>query len=99
VRGEKLFFDKVNCGTCHSKPFYTDLQSYDVGSKTGNDRTGVFDTPTLIECWRTAPYMHDGQFPNMKSLLTDGKHGMKNVAGDQLNEQQLNDLVEFVLSL
>jgi len=99
VRGEKLFFDEVNCGACHSKPFYTDLKAYDVGSKTGNDRTGIFDTPTLIECWRTAPYMHDGQFSDMKSLLTEGKHGAKWGNLDKLNEQQLNDLVEFVLSL
>ena len=98
-RGKKLFFDKVSCGRCHSKPFYTNLQSYNVGSKSGNDRTGVFDTPTLIECWRTAPYLHDGQFSDMKSLLTDGKHGMKRGDGDKLNEQQLNDLIEFVLSL
>ena len=99
LRGEKLFFDKVSCGACHSKPFYTNLKSYDVGSKSGNDRTGVFDTPTLIECWRTAPYLHDGQFSDLKSLLTDGKHGMKRGDVDKLNEQQLNDLIEFVLSL
>ncbi|MBT3296531.1 MAG: cell surface protein [Verrucomicrobia bacterium] len=99
VRGKKLFFDEVSCGACHSKPFYTDLKSYDVGSKTGNDRTGVFDTPTLIECWRTAPYMHDGQYPDMKSLLTDGKHGAVKGDVNKLNEEQLNDLIEFVLSL
>jgi len=99
-RGQKLFFDdKVGCGECHPKPLYTDLQSYDVGSKSGNDRRSEFDTPTLIECWRTAPYMHDGQFPDMKSLLTDGKHDVKKGAVDQLDEQQLNDLIEFVLSL
>jgi YVTN family beta-propeller protein len=100
ARGEKLFFDKkIGCGECHPKPLYTDLQPYDVGSKTGNDTRDIFDTPTLIECWRTAPYMHDGQFPDMKSLLTDGKHDVKKGAVDQLSEQQLNDLIEFVLSL
>ena len=74
-------------------------QSYDVGSKSGNDKRSVFDTPTLIECWRTAPYMHDGQFPDMKSLLTNGKHDVKKGAVDKLSEEQLNDLIEFVLSL
>ncbi len=99
-RGEKLFFDNsVGCASCHPKPHYTDLAMYDVNSKSGNDRTGVFDTPTLIECWRTAPYMHDGQFTDMKSLLTDGNHGAKKGSKHKLNEEQLNDLIEFVLSL
>jgi mono/diheme cytochrome c family protein len=43
--------------------------------------------------------MHDGQFADMKSLLTDGKHGAMQGAADTLSEQQLNDLIEFVLSL
>jgi YVTN family beta-propeller protein len=100
-RGKKLFFDKtVGCALCHPKPLYTDLTIHNVGSKSGNDRRDTFDTPTLIECWRTAPYMHDGQYTTIKELITDGQHDVK--AGkrlDKLDEEQLDDLVEFVLSL
>jgi len=58
-------------------------------------RRDAFDTPTLIECWRTAPYMHDGHFTTIKELLTKGKHG--NV--EKLTGRQVDELVEFVLSL
>ena len=72
---------------------------HDVGSKGQYDRAGEFDTPTLIECWRTAPYMHDGHYTTIERLLKEGKHG--HVAGDVegLTDQEINDLVEFVLSL
>jgi len=99
-RGKKLFFDKeVGCAKCHPKPLYTDLSMHDVGSKGKHDRRTTFDTPTLIECWRTAPYMHDGRYTTMKELFTKGKHGMKNGKADKLNDKQIDDLVEFVLSL
>jgi len=105
-RGKKLFFDEeVGCAKCHpaepeQEPLYTDLLVRDVASRGEYDRRDAFDTSTLIECWRTAPYMHDGHYTTMKELLTKGKHG--NPGGgdvDKLTEQQIDDLVEFVLSL
>jgi cytochrome c peroxidase len=103
-RGKILFHSKeVGCAECHPEPLYTDLEMHDVNSKGQYDRRADFDTPTLIECWRTAPYMHDGHYVTIKQLLTEGKHGAKHgpKGGDisGLSEQQLNDLVEFVLSL
>ncbi len=95
-RGKKLFFDKeVGCAKCHPEPLYTDLKLHDVGSKTKHDHREKFDTPTLVECWRTAPYLHDGRYTTMKELLAKGKHGEV----DKLSDKQLDDLVEFVLSL
>ena len=99
-RGKALFFsDRLDCHSCHPEPLYTDLKLHDVGSKGQYDRASEFDTPALIECWRTAPYMHDGHFMTIQSLLKDGKHG--SVSGDVegLTEQEINDLAEFVLSL
>ncbi|MBC8875615.1 MAG: hypothetical protein H8E44_39820 [Planctomycetes bacterium] len=99
-RGKKLFFDtKINCAKCHPEPLYTDLKMRDVGSRGKYDRNDEFDTPTLVECWRTAPYLHDGHFLTVKELLTDGKHGSPNGELDNLSPQQVDDLVEFVLSL
>ena len=95
--GRKLFFDKtVGCAKCHPKPLYTDLSMHDVASAGKHDHRKTFDTPTLIECWRTAPYMHDGRYTTIKELLTKGKHGNK---GRKLTDQQIDDLIEFVLSL
>ncbi len=98
-RGRKLFFDEgIGCGECHPEPLYTDLRIHDVGSRGQYDRADAFDTPTLIECWRTAPYMHDGHWLTIKELLTTGKHG-QNDHVKRLSDEQLDDLVEFVLSL
>jgi len=96
-RGKKVFFDaNVGCAKCHPTPLYADGLLHDVGSRGQYDRRDTFDTPTLIECWRTAPYMHDGQFVTMKDLFTKGKHGLKKA---RLTDEQIDDLVEFVLSL
>ena len=72
---------------------------HDVQSRGQYDRRDDFDTPTLVEVWRTAPYMHDGHYLTMKELLVEGKHGRTMAATDKLTEEQLNDLIEFVLSL
>ncbi len=99
-RGKKIFFSKeINCAKCHPEPLYTDLLMHDVGSKGQYDRRDDFDSPTLIECWRTAPYMHDGRYTTLKELFTVGKHGKKGGPVDKLSAQEIDDLVEFVRSL
>ena len=99
-RGKKIFENpKVGCAKCHPAPLFTDLKMHDVNSKVYYDRKSNFDTPTLIECWRTAPYLHDGRYTKMKDVFKHGKHG--DVEGDieGLTDEQLDDLVEYVLSL
>jgi YVTN family beta-propeller protein len=100
-RGKKLFFDaKVGCANCHPEPIYTDKKSHDVGSVGKYDKPADrFNTPRLIECWRTAPYMHDGQYVTIKELLTKGKHGHQGTEAGKLSEKDLEDLAEFVNSL
>ncbi|MDR1486161.1 MAG: c-type cytochrome [Planctomycetaceae bacterium] len=100
-RGKKIFEDKkVGCVTCHPAPLYTDKKMHDVNSKVYFDHGKTdFDTPTLVEIWRTAPYMHDGRYTDLKDVFKKGKHG--DVEGDveSLTDQQLDDLVEYLLSL
>ena len=99
LRGEQVF-TKAGCAYCHPAPLYTDLKMHDVETKGPYDRKAFsFDTPTLIECWRTAPYLHDGRYTTIRQLIKEGKHGHKQGAVTRLTEQELNDLVEFVLSL
>ena len=99
-RGRKIFFDpEVGCAACHPAPLYTDLKLHDVGSRGEFDGRDDFDTPTLIEVWRTAPYMHDGQYTTLKELFLKGRHGSKGGNIDKLSPQQMDDLVEFVQSL
>ncbi len=98
-RGRELFFsERIACHRCHPPPLYTDMLLHNVGTANRTERRTRFDTPTLVEVWRTAPYLHDGRYTTIEQLLTEGRHGLKN-AGQDLSEQQIEDLVQFVLSL
>ena len=97
ARGKSIF-DQAGCATCHSGPLYTDMKMYDVGTGSGLDKDREFDTPTLIEVWRTAPYLHDGRAATMKEVLTiynpQDKHGVTS----DLTDSEIDDLTEFILS-
>jgi YVTN family beta-propeller protein len=97
-RGQKLF-ESVGCVRCHPAPLYTDMKMHDVGTKNDRDLGEKFDTPTLVEVWRTAPYLHDGRYVTIKELFVEGKHGKSRGPVDKLGQQEIADLVEFVLSL
>jgi YVTN family beta-propeller protein len=96
-RGRKLF-KQAGCGSCHQGQLRTDLQSYDVGTAIGLDKDKKFDTPTLVELWRTAPYLYDGRATTIEEVLTkfnpDDKHGVTS----NLTEKEIKDLAQFVLS-
>jgi hypothetical protein len=94
-RGAIIFNNKLQCKICHPAPLYTDLKFHDVGSKGVLDQTGSFDTPTLREVWRTAPYMHDGKYATLRDLFKTGKHGLI----ENVTDSEIDDLVEFVNSL
>jgi len=100
-RGEKIFLTKETaCAQCHSKPLFTDLKSYDVGTLGRFDKPGdLFDTPTLVELWRTAPYLHDGSAATMRDVLTTANKNDQHGKTSHLTADQLNDLVEYLLSL
>jgi YVTN family beta-propeller protein len=99
-RGKTLFeSNRVGCHKCHPAPHYTDLRMHDVGTKGKYELVDRYDTPTLIEVWRTAPYLHDGRYTTIKELIVKGKHGKSRGRVEQLSEQEINDLVQFVLSL
>jgi YVTN family beta-propeller protein len=100
-RGKKVFFDRnVGCSQCHPEPYYSDKLSHDVGSAAGLDRpTDKFNTPGLLEVWRTAPYLHDGRCLTFKELIVREKHGDKGGNLDGLSKRQIDDLAAFLLSL
>jgi YVTN family beta-propeller protein len=96
-RGKEIF-KKAECASCHSAPLYTDLRKYKVGTGKDIEKDRAFDTPTLIEVWRTAPYLYDGRAVTMKEVLTKYNAGDKHGTTSSLTEEQINDLAEFVLS-
>jgi YVTN family beta-propeller protein len=99
-RGQVLFASaRINCRRCHPAPLYTDLKTHSIGKPQSSRFDNQFDTPTLVEVWRTAPYLHDGRYRTIRELLVDGKHGLGRGQLDELSEQDIQDLQEFVLSL
>jgi len=97
LRGEELF-NEAKCVECHSGSLYTDLKRYDVGTGKGKEKNLQFDTPTLIENWRTAPYLHDGRAGTMKEVITTYNPEDKHGTTSNLTDTQIDDLVEYVLS-
>jgi cytochrome c peroxidase len=100
-RGETLFrSEKVGCSSCHPAPLFTDLKFHDVGTRSRLDQIkDQFDTPTLLELWRTAPYLHDGSGNSIRELLTTRNHGNRHGTTSHLKPQEIDDLAEYVLSL
>ncbi len=97
LRGKEIF--SQSCATCHPEPLYTDLKLHALGFTKGLDEGKAVDTPTLVEVWRTAPYLHDGRAATLRDVLTVHNPGDRHGKTSHLEEQQLNDLVAYVLSL
>lgn len=71
--GRKIF-EKLNCTECHSGPYYTDLKMHRIGEDIEFEKG--WDTPTLREVWRTAPYLFDGRAATMEEVFEIHKHGI-----------------------
>ncbi|MEX2187389.1 MAG: beta-propeller fold lactonase family protein [Pirellulales bacterium] len=99
ARGKTLFEEQAGCARCHPGPYFTDRKMHNVGVLSDNEPDGRYDTPSLIEAWRTAPYLHDGRALTLKDVLSahneSGRHG--NVR--ELSPQQVEDIVAYLLSL
>jgi len=98
-RGEKIF-KQARCADCHVSSLYTDSLPYDVGTHGSSDKpTDKFYTPTLIEVWRTAPYLHDGSAPTIRDVLVTRNPHDKHGVTSKLSSQEVDDLCAYLLSL
>jgi len=105
-RGEQLF-KKAKCADCHTadskgpngEHLWTDRKPYDVGVGTGTEAGRKFDTPTLAEVWRTAPYLYDGRALTMEDVLTVDNPNDAHGETSKLSPEEIKDLAEYVLSL
>jgi YVTN family beta-propeller protein len=98
LRG-KTVFEKAQCGRCHSGPYYTNKRSYDVDTGLNREKGKEFDTPGLVELWRSGPYLHDGRANTLREVLTTFNASNKHGKTDDLNEENIEDLVAYLLSL
>jgi YVTN family beta-propeller protein len=100
TRGRRLFESSATgCADCHPGPLFTDRKPYDVGSRGALDHADSFDTPSLIELYRTGPYLHDGSAASLREVLTirnaQDRHGVTS----QLDSAELEDLIAYLMSL
>ena len=99
VRGKALFYSpRVRCSRCHSGPHLTRWGAAGK-NKPADVGTGLrADVPSLRNCWETALYLHDGRSRTLRDVLTthnpDNKHGRTR----DLSEQDITDLVHFLLA-
>jgi YVTN family beta-propeller protein len=98
-RGKAIFEGKAGCAYCHPAPYFTDGKMHNVGMITPSEPDGKYDTPSLIEAYRTAPYYHDGRAATLKEALTTSDHDGKHGHTKDLTPQELDDLTAYVLSL
>ena len=91
-KGRKVF-ERLKCDACHSGPYYTDMKMHRIGEDIEFEQG--WDTPTLIEVWRTAPYLFDGRAATMEEVFGVYKHGVDK----KLSKTDLDALVEYVNSL
>lgn len=104
-RGEKIFVS-AGCASCHppskkgpdGEALFTNLKKYDLELGVGNEEGREFDTTTLAEVWRTAPYLYDGRALTIAEMLTtcnpNDTHGMT----QSLQPDEILALAEYVLS-
>ena len=99
-RGKVIFEDEKNkCSLCHPGPLYTTLEAYNVGTRVDTDRTGLFDTPTLVELWQGAPYLHHGRAATLCEVLTKFNPGDKHGRTSHLSPDDIDALIEYLKSL
>jgi YVTN family beta-propeller protein len=99
-RTEDRFYKPIpennRCSFCHSGPKGTSQKSFDVGTGKATDRSGLFDTPQLVNIALTAPYLHDGSARSLEEIWTvfnpRDRHGRTN----DLTKDELNDLIEYL---
>ena len=108
VEGKKIFEGVAGCSGCHKGQYFTDMSKHDVGTRRfGSDGpdnnptwdTQGYDTPTLIEVWRTAPYLHLGTAMTIKDVLTTENKTKQHGRVDGLTSQQIDQLVAYVLQI
>jgi cytochrome c peroxidase len=97
-RGKQVF-EKTGCRSCHAGTLYTDMRKHNVGTGRGQEEGIEYDVPTLVEIWRTAPYLHDGRSPTLKHLFTSPGSGPVHHLMTRMNQHDIDDLTAFVSSI
>src|SRR5438445_5103274 len=95
LRGEKLFFGKAQCATCHPAPFYLDNQMHDLHlerflkNEAGDGPIKAF---TLRGIKDSPPYLHDGRCLTLEDVV----EFFNLVQSLKLTKEETAELVSFL---
>ena len=92
LEGKKVY-EKYGCGSCHVGEYYTDMRTHRIGEDVEFEQG--WDTPTLREVWRTAPYLFDGRAETMEDVFFEHRHGIQG----KISRKDAEALAEYVNSL
>lgn len=98
LAGEKVFFGKGQCGSCHAAPFYLDNQMHDLHLERfieGEPGDGPIKAFTLRGIKDSPPYLHDGRC----LTLEDTVEFFNIVLRLSLTPVEKRDLVAFMRQL
>ncbi len=119
IAGMNLFFsERTSCSSCHGGFNFTDNSYknnglYEEYEDKGRERLtalptdrALFKVPSLRNVGLTAPYMHNGQFNNLDTVLANYNAGGKGhphqsnlIRPLDLSQEEIGQLKDFLLSL
>jgi cytochrome c peroxidase len=92
-RGYTVFL-QASCNICHAPPVFSKADNEDIGSG------GSFSVPSLRGVKWTAPYFHDGRYPNLRDLIPAKLEYLKELGSTEtLSQQDIEDLLVFLNTL
>jgi cytochrome c peroxidase len=98
-RGKAIYYKK-SCDTCHpATTHYTAKSSFDVGTATKYDTSGLLDVPQLDRVYQRPPYLHSGEALSLEELWTVYNPADKHGVTSDMSKEELNDLIEFLKTL
>jgi cytochrome c peroxidase len=105
MRGQKLFFGKAQCATCHPAPYYTDNTMHDLKverfykTQTINGlvatKQGPIKTFPLRGIKESPPYFHDGRLLTLEDVV----EFFNLILETRLSAEEKKDLVAFLRQL
>ncbi len=93
AEGEVLF-EEYGCAECHPAPLYTDLKLHKspILGEDGGWENREFATPTLVEVWRSAPYMYNGSAKTIEEAV-------RHFVPEGTSDEDVAKIAEFVRSI
>ena len=89
-RGYQVFM-KASCNACHVPPVFSKANTEDIGSG------GTFSVPSLRGVSTTAPYFHDGRFPNLRALIPAKLQYLKQMGStEKISGKEIEDLLVYL---